>query len=275
MVVEQLPFPTVRVGGEREVERRDGLTLGDRVHEGVLAHRRERVVGAALLADGRLARGGKILATRRTRTVGREDTRRVRQGQELVVHRVVEHPGELVSGPTDGSEQVRPTDVADEQGVAGQHPPRIGIVGVLPDHDRHRLGRVARRQSDLENHLAQHQPLTLVQALDREVGPCGLAEGDDGAGRRRELEVAGHEVGVEVRLEDAFDAQTEPFGVGEVLRDVPLGVDDHGATRRLVADQVAEQRETTELVLLEDHGAPLGGRGQASLRNIFCTSVTS
>ena len=47
--------PAVAVGGEREVQRRRGLALGDGVDELVLGHRRERVVGAPLLADRRLA----------------------------------------------------------------------------------------------------------------------------------------------------------------------------------------------------------------------------
>ena len=42
-------------------------------------------------------------------------------------------------------------------------------------------------------------------------------------------------------------------GVGEVLRHVPLGIDDDRPSRRLVADEVRRMAQTPEVVLPEKH----------------------
>jgi hypothetical protein len=52
------------------------------------------------------------------------------------------------------------------------------------------------------------------------------------------LEMAGHEVGVEVREDDVLDRQAGPRRVLDVLIDVPARIDDDGGVGSLVADQV-------------------------------------
>ena len=217
-VVEELALGAVRVGREREVQRGDGLSLRDGLDELVLGHRRQRVVGAPLLADRRLDGGRQVLAAGRAGAVGRVDAGRVGEAQELVVDRAEQPAGEVVGGPSDRGEQVRAADVADEQGVAGEHAPRRRVVRVLPDDDRDRLGRVARGVTDLERDVAEREALPVGEPVDGEVGAGFVAVGDDRAGRRGELEVAGEEVGVEVGLDHPLDAQAERVGVGEVLR---------------------------------------------------------
>ena len=48
-----------------------------------------------------------------------------------------------------------------------------------------------------------------------------------------------------------------PPGVGEVLADVALRVDDHGTAGGLVADQVGRVRQTVQVVLVEQHSGIL------------------
>ena len=142
----------------------------------------KRVVGAPLLADRRLDRGREVLAAGRAGAVGRVDAGRVGEAQQLVVHRPVQPPGEVIRGPSDRGEQVRAADVADEQRVAGEHAPRRRIVRVLPHDDRDRLRGVARRVTDLEHHLAEREALPVGETVDREVGPGLVAVRDE---RRR------------------------------------------------------------------------------------------
>ena len=240
-VVEELAFGAVRVGREREVQRGNGLALRDGLDELVLGHRRQRVVGAPLLTDRRLDGGRQVLAAGRAGAVGRVDAGRVGEAQQLVVDRAEQPAGQVIGGPSDRGEQVRAADVADEQGVAGEHAPRRRIVRVLPDDDRDRFGRVARGVTDLERDVAEGEALPVGESVDGEVGAGFVAVGDDRTGRRGELEVTGEEVGVEVGLDHPLDAQTQRVGVGQVLRDVTLRVDDDRASGGLVTDQVAEQ----------------------------------
>ncbi len=65
--------------------------------------------------------------------------------------------------------------------------------------------------------------------------------------------MAGDEVGVEVGEEDVADGEVEGGGVGEVLGDVALRVDNNGGLGGLVAEEVGGVREAAEIVLLEDH----------------------
>ena len=50
--------------------------------------------------------------------------------------------------------------------------------------------------------------------------------------------MAGDEVGVEVSEEDVANPEVELLGVGQVVLDVALGVDDDGGRGGFVADQI-------------------------------------
>jgi hypothetical protein len=65
--------------------------------------------------------------------------------------------------------------------------------------------------------------------------------------------MTGQEVGVEMGLHHPLDSQPVGLGLLQVTGDVPLGVDHHRPARRLVPDQIAEQRQATKLVLTEEH----------------------
>ena len=188
----------------------------------------------------------------------REDPRRVGECEELIAHRSVQPLGQIVGGPADRDQEIGSTDITDEEGVAGEHSPRLRIVGMLPHHDGDRLRGVPRRRAHLEEHLTEREPPPVRHRIDREVGLRLLAVGDRRPRGRGQLEVAREEVGVEVGLEHALDREPERLGVGEVLGDVALRIDDDRSPCGLVTDQVREEGEATEFVLAEDHrGLPV------------------
>ena len=193
----------------------------------------------------------------------------VGQRQQLAVQGPVQLAGELVGADADRGQQIGTAHVADEQGVPRQHAVGDGVVGVLEDHHADRLGRVPGRGPHLEGDLTQGDPLAIGQQLDRELGPTGrsLAVADCGAGGFGQLEVAGQEVGVEVGLDHLLDPQPVGRGVGEVLGDIPLGVDDHRRTGRWVSHQVGGVGQASEVVLPEEHEChiiPLGVLGSST-----------
>ena len=64
-------------------------------------------------------------------------------------------------------------------------------------------------------------------------------------------------VGVRVRLEHTHDAHVALLGLREVPLDRVGGIDDHGLTRGLVADQVGRAAEIVVDELAEKHeGGP-------------------
>jgi hypothetical protein len=64
------------------------------------------------------------------------------------------------------------------------------------------------------------------------------AEVDGGAYAVAQFEMAGDEVGVEMGEEHVLDLKIVFDGEGQVLVDVPLGIDNGGGAGVLVADQV-------------------------------------
>ena len=257
MLVEERSALLVPVGAVGEVQRHQRLTLGHDVDEVALVHRRQGVVGVALLADGRRRLVRQALAARRARSVGGKDPGLVGQGEELLAQGVVQVARQLGGTGTLGSRQIRPPDVADEQGVAGQHAVGDLVTGALVHHEADRLWRVPRRGPYLHLHLTQADALTVGQPFDRELRLCLRSEADAGPRCLGELEMPGEEVSVEVGLDDPLDLEPGGFGVGEITRDVPLWVDHHRPTGRLVADQVRGVRQAAEEVLVEDQLALL------------------
>ena len=169
------------------------------------------------------------------------------------MHRVVQLAAQLLRGEPDRAEQVGPTDVADEQGVAGEDRVRRAVGGVLEHQVGDGLGRVARCGPGLDHDVTELDPLAVGEVVDGELGLGGLTEADLGAGGLGQLEVAGHVVGMEVGEQHVGDRQPVGVGVGEVLADVALGIHHDGLAGALIAHQVGRERQARELVLLEDH----------------------
>ena len=76
--------------------------------------------------------------------------------------------------------------------------------------------------------------------------------------------VAGHVVGVVVRLEHVLDAHAQVAGEPQVLVDVQPRVDHRRHAGVLVADQVARAAEVVVGELAEDHGSPIIATSQPS-----------
>ena len=142
-------------------------------------------------------------------------------------------------------EKIRAAYVADEQGVACQHGERDLVAAMFVHKDTDRFRGVPRRGEDLERHLAEGQPLPVMQGLDREPDVGTSSVGDDRASPSRKLEMTPDEVGVDVRLDDPFDAQPLGPGLLEVNLDVAARIYDHGATGGLVAHQVGRVGQAT------------------------------
>ncbi len=136
------------------------------------------------------------------------------------------------------AQEIGAAHVADEHGVAGEHAVRHGVVRSLAHDDADRLGRVPRRRQHLEGDIPQMQLLPVAETIDREIDVGALAVRDRGARLGCELEVPAEEIGVDVRLDHALDAQAVSVGVVEVDLHVAPRIDDHRTARSLVTDEV-------------------------------------
>jgi len=65
--------------------------------------------------------------------------------------------------------------------------------------------------------------------------------------------MSGDEVRMEMSQKYVTDLQAEFVGVGQVLLDVALRVDDHGGRAGLVSHQIGGVGKAAEIVLFEDH----------------------
>ncbi len=77
------------------------------------------------------------------------------------------------------------------------------------------------------------------------------AEDDLRASARRDLLMTADEVGVQVRFDHVFDLQTLRRGVGEILVNVALRIDDSSFAVR--TDQVRRMGQAAEIKLFEVH----------------------
>ena len=84
------------------------------------------------------------------------------------------------------------------------------------------------------------------------------AEMDRRAATVAQFQMAGYEVGVEVGQEDVADLEAEFLGVGQVLLDVALGIDDDGGRTGLVSKQIRRVGEAAQVVLFQNHVFSIG-----------------
>ncbi len=85
--------------------------------------------------------------------------------------------------------------------------------------------------------------------------------------------MAGEEVGVNMRLDDEFDAQTELVRVAQVVVDVAARVDEDGASGALIADQVRRLGQAVEVVLREVHGGLQSGCPRSASGRVRCADA--
>ena len=98
------------------------------------------------------------------------------------------------------------------------------------------------------------------------LGPRAGAEVDGRARAVAQLQVPGHEVGVEVREQHVADPHAEPAGVAQVLVDVALRVDDRRRPAALIRDEIGGVGEAAQVVALEDHLALPAQLGCGTIR---------
>ena len=138
--------------------------------------------------------------------------------------------------PVDG--EVGPRDVAHEQGVAGQHGPRLRAARGVDQRERRVLGPVPGSVQRAHAHGSQRQLPAVVEGLVVVARLCFAVHVDRGAGRVGEPPVAGDVVGVVVRLEDVLDRHAHVARQVQVLVDVELRVHDRRQAGVLVPDQI-------------------------------------
>jgi hypothetical protein len=118
---------------------------------------------------------------------------------------------------------------------------------------------MTRSLESFEPHVAELESVPVGERCELVFGARPGPQVDPGTDAVTKLEVAGDEVGMEMREEDVLDAASLTFGGGNVPVDVPLRIDDRGNAGSLVGYEVGRMRETTEVVLFKDHIAPFRG----------------
>ena len=186
--------------------------------------------------------------------MGGVDAHVVVELQEEVVERTVQllrQPAGLVL-----PEQVGPAHRVGEQAVAAEDGERrVGAVA-LGGEVRHVFGGVARRVLGGEDYPAQVDLVAVLQLLLREAvlrPALGTQVHLRRPGTVGQFAAPGQEVGVDVRLQGVGDRQLVLAGQFDVHLHVAAGVDDGGAARRLVADQVGQVRQPLGEHRLENH----------------------
>src|SRR5262249_57387163 len=112
----------------------------------VVRRRVERGSEGAREADGRAGLAAETLAARGAPEMSGENLEVIRQGQDLSVQALVKRCGELRFRA--GPDEVRATDSAGEERVAGQDEPGLRGSGLVRDQDRDAVRRVPRRVQD-------------------------------------------------------------------------------------------------------------------------------
>jgi hypothetical protein len=120
----------------------------------------------------------------------------------------------------------------------------------------------------LKHFDVQARELDPIAVLHRHEGIFCLgagAETDGCAATVAQFQMAGPKVGVEMSEKDVADLKSHFLGVGQVLLNIALGIDDNSGRTWLVPQQIGGVGETAQIVLLQNHGdfyslAPRFGR---------------
>ncbi len=139
----------------------------------------------------------------------------------------------------------------------------------IEDQDRDGLDGVAGGFEDLQAQSREVERIAVLHRHERVFGLGAGAEMDGRAATVAQFQMAGDEVGVEMGEEDVADLEAERFGVGQVLLDVALGIDDDGGGTGLVSEQIRGVGQAAQVVLFQDHGDLYSlsqhGRGKSSI----------
>ena len=181
--------------------------------------------------------------------------------REQALAQAVEDPARAL-GLLDG--QVRPGDVADEQGVAREHGPRLRRARGVDEGERRVLRPVAGCRDRPNADRPDRQLPPVVDRVMRILGLGQPAHVDGRAGRGGEPPVPGDVIRVVVRLEDVRDPHPREPGERQVGLDIQARVDDRRLAGGVVADDVGGAAEIVVDELSEDHeGRPWRARTHA------------
>ena len=124
--------------------------------------------------------------------------------------------------------QVRTADVADEQGVAREHQPRLVVAAAAVGDDiRVVRGCMPRRRQGAHDRVAELDDVRVLERHVRELDAGVPRQVRLRSGRGDERRQAGDVIGLDVRLEHRDDRRACTFRLGEVRVDeVGVGVDD-------------------------------------------------
>ena len=150
--------------------------------------------------------------------------------------------------------EVRPCRVADEERVAREDEPGLVCPRTVDDCERAVLRPVPRRVQGPYDDVAERDLISVLQRLVRERGASDLVDSYRNAVIEREAAVAGHVVGVRVRLEHARESHVASLALVQVLLDRIGRIDDGGHSGVLVAHEVRSAPEVVVDELLEEHG---------------------
>jgi hypothetical protein len=232
--------------------RRRRHVAGERVDEGVLGVELQRAVVAALEADGGGGVGRQATSAHRPGVVGGIEEKMVGQSEQPVGQRSVQRARHRLDGLVALGVEVGASRVADEQGVAGEHEPRLVTAGVVGHEVGVVRGRVAGGGDRLQVGVAQADDLSVGERVMLELDPGALREIGLRAGAGGESGEAGDVVGLQVRLEDGHDRGALCLGRRDVLADeidmrvdhgeraVRLAPEEIGGAGRVVVQQLSE-----------------------------------
>ena len=155
------------------------------------------------------------------------------------IHRVVEHRGQLVGGDTDRSQQVGPTDIANEQRVAGENGLRFEVaLCQVVNQQRDAFGSVTWRLHDFQADVAELDDVAVFDGVEVVLRFGSGSEINVSPGLLSQLDVTGEEVRMEVRQEDVLNLPAICLSVVEVLLNVPLRIDDGRNPRAFISNHV-------------------------------------
>jgi hypothetical protein len=180
--------------------------------------------------------------------MGGVDLHAVGQGEEGPVQAVPEVAGRALAA------QVRPAHVANEEGVPGEHEPRLGPAAPVGHQQADAVWRVAWGVEHPEVHVADQDLFAIADGEVIEYRAGGVVEQDRRPGQGGEVPVAGDVVGVRVRLDDPRDPEALAPREPNILVDpVPPGVDHDGLAGLPAAHEVRQTARLLVLKLVKDH----------------------
>ena len=123
--------------------------------------------------------------------------------------------------------KVRPADVTDEEGIAGEHQRGFWTAQRVHHQQRDRFGAMPERVDDVQLDLPHPHDLAIAQRLEGKVDRGSFMQVEGSTSGSGKASVARDVVGVQASIDD------RPDGVAALSRQVELGLDlpqrvDHG-----------------------------------------------